>query len=239
MTKSADEAEIRNAVVERLRELMPSARIVHELNVAGTGTNRIDVAAITSTAIVAVEIKSKKDTLKRLEDQWNAFSECCHFVVVAAHEKHFSEYRSKGWCNAVPSELRINHPKFAALYSLRNRFWRYPKPENPTSNHGGFGYPDAERWYFQPLTETQHQPRAASMLGMLWAEELREECSKHRLSCSSRSTRPDMIRDMVWHLTGKEICHAVCRQLRARNFAEADPPVADDRMQRDLMGVAS
>lgn len=238
MTKSSDETEIRTAVVERLRELMPSARIVHELNVAGTGTNRIDVAAITKSAIVAVEIKSKKDTLKRLDEQWKAFSECCHFVVVAAHEKHFREYRHHGQRDDLPGELRLDHPVFLSSYSKANRVWRYPKPANPSRDGGGFRYPNGEKWFFEPLIETQHQPRAASMLGLLWAEELRDECSTHRLSCSSRSTRPDMIRDMVWHLTGKEICHAVCRQLRQRHFAEADAPIADDHKQRGLMEVA-
>jgi len=66
---SASEEEIRAAVVGRLRELMPDARIVHELNVAGQGSNRIDVAAIGKQAIVGVEIKSRKDVLKRLDEQ--------------------------------------------------------------------------------------------------------------------------------------------------------------------------
>jgi hypothetical protein len=217
MTKSSDELEIRSYVVSRLRTLMPSARIVHELNVAGQGTNRIDVAAVTPIAIVGVEIKSKKDTLKRLDEQLKAFRQCCHFVIVAAHEKHFAEWRSEHWRDDVPSESQLNHPLF---FGERHRFgrhvWRYPVPE-----------PILGQWRtdFDPHKDLLTQPRAAHMLDMLWASELHAECHRHRVSCNSRSTRGDMIRDMVWLMTGKEICHAVCRQLRGRVFAEADPPI--------------
>lgn len=42
MARSSDEQEIRDFVVAKLRQLMPSARIVHELNVSGQGSNRLD-----------------------------------------------------------------------------------------------------------------------------------------------------------------------------------------------------
>ncbi|MGX1741606.1 hypothetical protein ACWIEX_08630 [Bosea sp. NPDC055353] len=102
---SADEEEIRAAVIVRLRELMPNARLVHELNVAGQGSNRIDVAAIDRQVIVAVEIKSRKDTLKRLGEQWDAFTRCCHYVIVAAHEKHFVEHREPGGRHLPPPKF--------------------------------------------------------------------------------------------------------------------------------------
>lgn len=91
---------------------MPGARIVHELNVAGQGTNRIDVAAIETQAIVGVEIKSRKDMLKRLAEQWDTFSKCCHCIIVAAHEKHFIEHREPDWRDDVPSEIRLDVDRF-------------------------------------------------------------------------------------------------------------------------------
>ncbi len=218
MTKSQDEAEIRAYAVERLRALMPSARIVHELNVSGTGSNRIDVAAITEKAIVGVEVKSRKDTLTRLEDQWAAFTACCHFVIVVAHDKHFADYRDSFWRDDVPSEPMLNHPLFFGKTGGKQKHvWRYPTP-------CGLRYGRE----FHPFKDTLIQPRAQAMLEMLWASELRAECARHRINSSSRSTRPDMVRDMVWMMTGREICHAVCRQLRRRDFAEADAAIGGD-----------
>jgi hypothetical protein len=214
LTKSSDELEIRSYVVSRLRTLMPSARIIHELNVAGQGTNRIDVAAVTTTAVVGVEIKSKKDTLKRLDEQWKAFRQCCHFVFVAAHEKHFVDWRNDGRRDDVPSDAHLNHPLFLGKWSMEKHTLQYPK--QPPRRYGSS---------FNPHTDVLTQPRALYLLEMLWASELQAECHRHRISCNSRSTRGEMIRDMVWMMTGKEICHAVCRQLRGRVFAEADPPI--------------
>ncbi|WP_331373792.1 NERD domain-containing protein [Sinorhizobium chiapasense] len=221
MTRSSDEQEIRDAVVARLRELMPAARIVHELNVAGQGTNRIDVAAIDTAAIVGAEIKSRKDVLKRLDEQWPAFNRCCHYVVVVAHEKHFAEYRDPHWRDDVEPYIDLNHPLFFGKWGARDHVWRFPKPDQP---------PRYGRcvWHFDRHRDVRTQPQASAMLEMLWAEELRTECWVHRISATQRSTRPDMIRDMVWHMTGREIVHAVCRQLRARSFAEADPPIYPD-----------
>ncbi|MBO3760373.1 hypothetical protein [Ciceribacter sp. L1K22] len=229
MTRSSDEREIRDYVVDRLRRIMPNARIVHELNVAGQGTNRIDVAAITPTAIVGVEIKSKKDTLKRLEEQWAAFSKCCHFVIVAAHEKHFKPYSDRWYGTHEPPLSLLDHPLFfGASGKVKQRhIWPYPEPE-PTGR--------LRPWnVFDPLQNTLLQPRAYNMLDMLWADELRRECERHRIDARQRRPRHDMIQDMVWLMTGKEIAHAVCRQLRARRFAEADPPVLE---MADAVSVA-
>lgn len=219
MTASSDEREIRHAVVLRLRGLFPNARIVHELNVAGQGSNRIDVAAINETSIIAVEIKSKKDTLKRLDQQILAFKRCCHFVFVAAHEKHFVEWRDKHWRDDVPAESFLSNEAFIGHYHMDKHVWRFPQP-----------LVNRRPWNtFNPNDDLMDQPRAKDILEMLWADELRAECSRHNISASAKTTRPQMIRDMAWLMTGKEVCQAVCRQLRGRGFAEADAPIFDVR----------
>jgi hypothetical protein len=223
---SAAEREIRDVVVSRLRELVPSARIVHELNCAGQGTNRIDVAAITSDTIIGVEIKSQKDVLKRLTDQLKAFRKCCHVVVVAAHEKHFKEYRDDHWRDDVPGELWLDHPEFFGkhVYS-ENGVWRYPRPEQ-----GRWGRPT---WYFDIAKDTgwKFPLRSSDLLQMLWADELREECARHRIPIRSRADRGTMIRSMALMMTGREVAHAVCRQLRARSFAESDAPIFSEKQE--------
>ncbi|WP_157014882.1 NERD domain-containing protein [Mesorhizobium xinjiangense] len=222
--RSAAEKEIRDAVVARLRQLMPNARIVHELNVAGTGTNRIDVAAVASRAIVGVEIKSEKDKLDRLADQWDAFSKCCHRVVVAAHDKHFRDYRPKHYRDDLPPYRYLDHPLFFDKPWHDFHVWRFPRPDKPNQSYH-------KPWTFDALRDTQVQPRATDMLRMLWAEELREECGRHRIPANSRSTRHFMIQQMVWLMTGREICEAVCRQLRARPFAEGDKQIVEMKTQ--------
>lgn len=85
----ASEAEryLRGLAVDKLRRLMPEARIVHELNV-DTGKCRVDLAAVAPDQLVFVEIKSRKDTLDRLPEQCRTFAPACHrLVVVYASEK--------------------------------------------------------------------------------------------------------------------------------------------------------
>jgi hypothetical protein len=86
----ASEAEryLRNLAVERLRVLMPDARIIHELNV-DIGQCRVDLAAVTESRIVFVEIKSRKDKLDRLKEQVRRFGPCCHALAVC--------YSSEKW----------------------------------------------------------------------------------------------------------------------------------------------
>lgn len=216
MSRSSAEQEIRDAVVARLRVLMPGARIVHELNVAGTGTNRIDVAAIEQQAIVAVEIKSEKDKLDRLSEQWAAFKACCHHVVVAAHLKHFAEHRPPYLRAEDRGEMNLNHPLFFGQWWHRSHVWQFPVPER-----GRYG---EKPWSFNPHSACRTQPRAVDMLSMLWAEELRAESG-----FGSRAVRDTMIHHMAWTMTGREICEAVCRQLRARPFTEADAPIIQTR----------
>lgn len=84
--RSSAEAEIREAVVARLRQVRPNARIMHEVNASSFG-NRIDVLAVDRAEIIAVEIKSERDKLDRLKDQVRAMAGCAHHVIGAVHEK--------------------------------------------------------------------------------------------------------------------------------------------------------
>jgi hypothetical protein len=86
--RSSAESEIHEAVVARLRLLLPEARIIHELNV-DEGKSRVDVAAVTRNRLVFAEIKSEKDKPDRLARQLHAFGACCHTLILAAHEKWF------------------------------------------------------------------------------------------------------------------------------------------------------
>ena len=87
--RSEAEAEIRVPVVARLRELMPGARIIHEIQSACQGPTRIDVLAVTRDRIAAVEVKSAKDKIDRLATQMTHMRGCAHYPIAALHRKFF------------------------------------------------------------------------------------------------------------------------------------------------------
>lgn len=197
-TRSSAEWEIRDSLVSFFHENEPRARIVHELNVAGTGSNRADLGIVFPDMLVLIEIKSAKDTLKRLEQQFEAFQRCSHFTLVAAHDVHFNEQNELKGCEWM-------------RWSHREHVWRYP---------------GAEKWSF-PRYKQFIEPHAYAFMDMLWAEELRAEIDRHGFGLRTGANRWEMIRDLQLKLTGKQIREAVCRQLRQRQFAEADAPIGE------------
>lgn len=203
---SAAERLIRDAVADSLRRQLPQARIVHELV---CGSRRADLAAVERDRLLLVEIKSEKDDLTRCDAQMRAFAECGHAALLAAHEKWFDRtpYSNGLLRLAWPSD-RVRH----------DHIWCCPEP--PPGDPGSM-----YRWTLP--RPTLHQPRAATILDLLWRAELMDECARHRVSCSPRSNRDDLITQMAWLMTGREIAQAVCRQLRARSFPEADPAIHD------------
>jgi hypothetical protein len=225
MAGSSAEREIRDAVVARLRKIFPDGRIVHELNTRGQGSSRIDVASITENKIIAVEIKSEKDKLDRLGHQIDDFSRCSDWLIVAAHRKHFVDHREAYWRDAVPTRLRLNHEKGERLsqYSVPADVWCFPDAEDGRVAgrlKGACVWPLDRAFY-----DLRVGPAPGDLLSLLWADELRSECACHGIGGGARRTILDMVVDMCAKMTGREIRHAVCRQLRARPFAEADDPV--------------
>lgn len=123
--RSEAEREIRDAVVARLRQMRPDARIMHEVNASGFG-NRIDVLAVDRAEIIAVEIKSAKDKLNRLEAQAKAMRGCAHHVIAAVHEKFaLNDVRSAvGWGATIwfyPADPQYwTEPRLALTLPLPN-----------------------------------------------------------------------------------------------------------------------
>lgn len=225
MAGSSAELAIRDAVVPRLRQLFPEGRIVHELNTRGQGSSRIDLASISEDKVIAVEIKSEKDKLDRLGHQINDFTRCSDWLIVAAHRKHFADYREAGWRQDVPTRLQLNHDTAKVLHrcSVDGDVWCFPDTDDERVD-GRFSsdgvWPVARAYY-----GLRFGPAPADLLNMLWADELRSECARHGISAGSRRTIIEMIVDMCAVMTGRDIRRAVCRQLRARPFSEADDAV--------------
>lgn len=70
MRRSKSELEMRDAVVAWGRDRWPEARVCHELPV---GRCRADLAFVSPRHVAVVELKSERDTLRRLPDQWREF----------------------------------------------------------------------------------------------------------------------------------------------------------------------
>lgn len=201
--RSADEAEIRDAVVARLRLIRPGARIIHEINVAGQGSNRIDVLAVDRAEIIAVEVKSKKDKIDRLPSQIAAMRGAAHHVVAALHEKFLISLPYRG----APVGL------FGAPPEARDAVtWFWPETDNGKVRDWG-----CRTWVAPKQAMTIALPGAA--LDMLWADELRRVCLDLGVAVGARANMTLMAKQA----RGGELTKAICAALRRRTCIEADP----------------
>lgn len=207
-TGRASDAEraIRMAVVAKIRELRPEARIIHELNVEA-GMYRADLAAVEPGRITLFEIKSHKDTLDRVDDQMIAFQRVAHQAVLVADLK---------WFDTTPyigGQPRLVWP----CQGLWTGVWCYPEPKPLGPSH---------MQYVWTLREPgMRQPAPRKLLELCWRDELYAECRRKGLPVKARSTAAYMVDLMAFEMTGREIVEAVCRRLRARTFVTADPAV--------------
>lgn len=229
--RSSDEAEIREAVVERLRNMMPGARIMHEVNAASFG-NRIDVLAVDQAEIVAVEIKSKKDKLDRLPAQLTAMKGVAHHVIVALHEKFLVEKPTNKWAAHTERDgefYRAALPEVIDWWGTNLTPWVYPL-RNRALSAECFSHTEY-LWNAPRPVFAEALPSAA--LDMLWQAELVTMCARHRVPANRRATMDFMRRALRWHLTGAELTRAICAALRERACIEGDPAIPFEPESRD------
>lgn len=201
--RSQDEADIRLLVVERLREMVPGCRIIHEINAESFG-NRIDVLAVGEDWMVAVEIKSKKDKLDRLPAQIEAMRKVTPSVYSAIHEKFLKQ------------GARYQQAPDEARYSIA---WAYPKADR------GKYYRCLGEWHEGHDWPNRPNCLPSAALGMLWARELQEECAAIGAKGVSRMNMAKATDYLRWNLTGEQLTRMICRVLRARVCVEADAPI--------------
>jgi hypothetical protein len=220
--RSPAEAEIREAVVARIRQSRPNARIIHEINVSTFGPNRMDVLAVDRAEIVAVEVKSAKDKLDRLPAQIASMKGVAHHVVAAIHEKFLVEQVTNQWAAHEERDGQFFMRTVPDGIDHRAEIWVYPERRRalPSANHDSI-----ERWRFPH--EAIFAPLPADAIEILWREELLALCSSLRVSATRRTNMTDMIAALRWHCTGKELTLGICRMLRARRCVEADPEVIE------------
>lgn len=234
------EKRIREKAEAYLRKNYPTARIIHEL-VLATGHIRIDLAAITENKIVVVEIKSERDTLKRLGSQVEFATYVANEIIVFINEKHTDALKAA-----------IDFGKYGERsFSLRQEFKDFIASHHDKNNKYTYAQAAAIDSYSRILIEREHSdtfevfnrfskrnPKWHStfqhkrILGMLWASELTDICrkivSRYPFKIGSKNLRIcDATEYILEHATGREIRQFVCHALLKRQFACADEPVKE------------
>ena len=104
---------MRALIVPELRKRWPAARIVHELPLRYS-TRRIDLAAITETEIISVEIKSSKGTIVVIDP--HAILEYGRIDGVLAHL-------------IVSSHLHNDHTQYQVVENFKEKVGKWDKPK--------------------------------------------------------------------------------------------------------------
>lgn len=216
VNRSSEELEMRALIVPELRKRWPGARIIHELPLRYS-SNRIDLAAVTETEIISVEIKSSRDVMDRLEAQLRAFQPISARIIAALAPR---------WNKKLPG-VQFEHPSGGIGY--REQF---TPTQEIIRRIGG-----VEVWTVDAaagaITETDgdyyrtRKPWLAQMLDMLHVSELTAIADEYRIARAKRPVHLTLVSDLVDMLQGREVIKAVCAALRARDAFDkmSDPPI--------------
>lgn len=87
-----DEAAVKSQVLSHIRQASGRRRpiLTAELTLGTSGT-RADVAVLADAELIGLEIKTERDSLRRLPSQLEAYSQYFDHVVVVAASCHFAE----------------------------------------------------------------------------------------------------------------------------------------------------
>jgi hypothetical protein len=220
--RSSAEADVRDAVVARLRQSRPEARIIHEINCSTYGPTRIDVLAVSPDEIIAVEVKSAKDKLDRLPKQIASMKGCAHHVIAALHQKFLVEKSTNKWAahferdghfylRAVPPDIE------ASGVSV----WIFPETRRAMMGVVEGGFDHMASWQMPQRRFDNALPGSA--IDILWRDEMAWLCGKLGIATGRRSTMTDMAAALRWNCSGRELTKGVCAALRSRHCVEADP----------------
>lgn len=214
--RSNEELAMRALIVPELRRRWPDARIIHELPLRYS-TNRIDLAAVTLTEIVSVEIKSSRDVCDRLEKQLRSFLPISSRVIVALAPK---------WNVELPC-LKMDRGNGITSYTRQRT--EAQEVIKRVGGHTETWTVDADAGSFKVTEQCyrSNRPWLAKMLDMLHVAELVEIASRYRCWTGKRPVHETLVAACSELMVGREIIGAVCAALRARAAfaADTDPPV--------------
>jgi hypothetical protein len=180
--------EIRKKLVERLRKIYPPGenQIVHELGLC-LGVARIDVAVINGK-LNGFEIKSEKDTLKRLPEQMLVYNRVFDRLTLVAALKHSEKI----------AELV---PNWWGIYSVR-----------PAKKTDAVVIQEVR----PALKNNQVDPKAVVQL--LWREEVLDELTKLNAATGISSKPKSYLWERLTEIAPKKMLLEIVRtRLKIRN----------------------
>lgn len=210
--RSSVELKMREQLEAWCRSRWPGGRIVHELTVFD-GEARADMAVFTESHFAAIEIKSPHDNTKRLIHQCAMFHLASPEFWIAVADSHGDDAELIRFL--LPNVGVIHFTGLPQMRSIENGV----EPELKVLHEA-----------------VAHVPHKASMLKILWRDEMMARAQAHGFGTTSRSTCASLLRDLV-KLTDQEALGALCHELRRRKFAfrsgapcwAADPPVPGEK----------
>lgn len=209
--RSDAEAEIRDAVVAKLRLVRPDARIMHEVNLLN-GQNRVDVMAVSRAEIIMVEIKSAKDKIDRLPDQIKAMRETSHIVIAALHRKFLPADHASTLYFARPEGIPYDVP-----------VWWYPKAQDMAE-----AYHPTYEWRDPDIAQSLNRALPVDALSLLHRDEMKRLCNELGIGTHRTANMQSMEAALLWGATGRQMTLGICAALRRRTLcAEADDPQLD------------
>lgn len=225
VNRSGEELRMRELIAPVLRGHWPEARIIHELPLRYS-ERRIDMAAVTRTDIFAVEIKSSRDVLVRLEQQLHRFAPICSAIFVALAPCHCDNGGKIDFAAAPRRKTRTEKLRASEIVREANR--GYDRIETWTVDAGAGVVDRGSYW-----PNYRARPWPAQMLQMLHRAELLQIAGRRRLLASERGATHDYLVELCNNrLTSLEIRADVCAALRARDAFDkaSDAPIVEARV---------
>jgi hypothetical protein len=224
VNRSSEELRMRELIAPVLRAHWPEARIIHELPLRYS-ERRIDMAAVTRNDIFAVEIKSSRDVLDRLEEQLRRFAPICSAIFVALAPCHRDDEDRIDFSAAPRRRARTQKLRASEIIREANR--GYDRIETWTVDvEAGL----VDRGSYWPSYRARPWP--AQMLQMLHRDELLQIAGRRRLVASERGATHDFLVELCNNrLTSLGIRADVCAALRARDAFDraSDAPIVEAR----------
>lgn len=214
-------AELKKLAIEWLKTTYPNSIIVTEMSVADWGAASIDVAAITPTHMVGVEIKGEGDSPTRLDRQGITYGMVAREMWLLCdpglQDKCFAR-RPRGWGRLELHKGQIRPynkaTKRGEAIEMANGNTRWPSVR------------DDSRYEPEIVGHQLHQT-PWTMCGTLWRDELYEIARIYKLSCGSRAAHVLPLTEAICDGLPVTIIHdEMIRALRDRIWRK---PVIDTR----------
>lgn len=219
--------QLRELAIDWLMTEYPGSIIVTELSVSDWGGALIDVAAITESEIVGVEIKGEGDSPARLELQGHVYGRVARRMWLLADESIQDKCHAK--CPGGWGRLEVWEGAVRPLNRAQKQIGMQKVKATKASGFSSYERPVYARDDSQYDPDTAGEERALcpwSMCGTLWRDELYDIARLHRVQTVGRANVLPLTEAITNQLPMPVIHAAMIDQLRRRVWRK---PVIDTR----------